>query len=359
MLRSTGQTLIGFFAGILFCLTADAQHYIYVECDNPRSFHAKTGDKSYATASGFLIIPKITGPTAEIAIGFPDSSRSTLTFLINLNGQDRGFQLKMFEGKGWGLFDRTTMDVQMATAAEFPSESQIRKQKQENFGALLSAATNDPSLTLKATSSSQNNTSTLTGAPERRPQPPIMEIEKRKPVAGQDSNRSTYIVKIADESDQQTTKMVFLDKSISGNIDTVSVQVDRFSTDLNPPTKQTPAAPLDLISPKSEGVKQALTACNQNPTTEKELRALQKKLLGTANETDQIQVVEKALRSRCITSQQALELGSYFTRESNRLELYKKIYPLISDPQHFGNAVMQFADQANRSLIGQMVGGEQ
>lgn len=49
-----------------------AQHYIFIEADGQQPFYLKQGNKMVSSsATGFLILPKITASELEFSIGFP------------------------------------------------------------------------------------------------------------------------------------------------------------------------------------------------------------------------------------------------------------------------------------------------
>jgi len=109
------------YSGIrMFCMLVammafqglSAQHYIFIEADGQQPFYLKQGNTMVSSsASGFLIIPKIMASEMEFSIGFPKNIYPEVSFYINGTDRDRGFQLKLMEGQGWSLFDRTSLEV--------------------------------------------------------------------------------------------------------------------------------------------------------------------------------------------------------------------------------------------------------
>lgn len=340
---------------LLICALGQAQHYFFIEADAQRPFYVRIDDKTYASSpSGFLILPKISAPSLDLVIGFQDKLGQEKTFAIRHNGKDRGFQLKKFEDKGWGLFDRTTMDVIMGESIDQKISLTKGDKQPDVFGSLLSAATNDPNLLRKQSEGPEVAADRDSTHLPQKPQAAPIQINSRKSIPASsaksqvvDRIKPAGILKLADETDQQTLRMTFVDRDAEGRADTIDVLVDRLSSVSERPLSQpSPSAKVSVLA-----------ACTKPPITEKELRNLQKKILGIATAAAQIEWVEKALTSKCISSQQAMELGSYFTGEADRLKVYQKIYVLIADPSNFGSAVLQFSDKANQALIEQLIRG--
>ncbi|MEY3577176.1 MAG: hypothetical protein RL394_759, partial [Bacteroidota bacterium] len=116
-----------------------AQHYIFIEADGQQPFYLKQGNATVSSsAAGFLILPKITASEMEFSIGFPKNIYPEVSFYINGTDRDRGFQLKLMEGQGWSLFDRTSLEV---IKGESPKaaliEMQLPKKEEGSFAKLL------------------------------------------------------------------------------------------------------------------------------------------------------------------------------------------------------------------------------
>lgn len=112
-----------------------AQHYIFIEADGQQPFYLKQGNKMVSSsATGFLILPKITASELEFSIGFPKNSYPEVSFYINGTNRDRGFQLKLMDGQGWSLFDRTSLEV---IKGESPKAAPIEMQLPKKRRAVL------------------------------------------------------------------------------------------------------------------------------------------------------------------------------------------------------------------------------
>lgn len=119
-----------FFIANFAPLVLMAQHYVFIEADAQQPFYVKKGDTLYSSsASGFLIIPKVAKGDFRLVVGFPKAIYPEVTFDIKEVARDRGFHLKQFEAKGWGLFDRTSLEVFMPAGDEVvkPLANTIKK----------------------------------------------------------------------------------------------------------------------------------------------------------------------------------------------------------------------------------------
>ncbi len=61
---------------------------------------------------------------------------------------------------------------------------------------------------------------------------------------------------------------------------------------------------------------------------------LKKKVVSTDNQESALNAVRKALRGKCITTDQVKDLGNLFLSDENRYGFYETIYPFVYD---YGN----------------------
>lgn len=123
---------------MLASLSAVGQHdhYIYIQSDNAQNFYIRKGSEVISSsASGYVILPRIQPGQQDFFIGFPKNEFPEYQFTFDIKGKDRGFALKNFEDKGWGLFDLQSLEVIMGKKIE------PKKEEKKNEGGTL---TNDP-----------------------------------------------------------------------------------------------------------------------------------------------------------------------------------------------------------------------
>ena len=134
---------------LFLCSVAFTQrlYFIYIEAEAQQPFFVKIGEKTYSsTTSGYLILSKLKDSSYMFSIGFPGDKWPEQQFSVATKSKDRGFLLKNFGEKGWGLFDLQTLSIQMADDAAKDKTNKTGKQQVSAFTAILSKAANDPSL---------------------------------------------------------------------------------------------------------------------------------------------------------------------------------------------------------------------
>ena len=101
--------LIIFLPGTLI---SQHYHFVYIQGENQQDFYIKkTGELLSSSATGFIILPKLQSGTHQFTVGFPKNQWPEYEFQVEVKSADRGFTLKNFEDKGWGLFDLQTLDI--------------------------------------------------------------------------------------------------------------------------------------------------------------------------------------------------------------------------------------------------------
>ena len=97
---------------------AQERHFLYLQADNEQAFYLKVaGETRSSTSTGYLILPRLVDSTLEFVIGFPMRKYPEYSFRVGGIVRDRGYALKDFGAKGWGLFDMQSMEVSMGKPA--------------------------------------------------------------------------------------------------------------------------------------------------------------------------------------------------------------------------------------------------
>jgi|GEM_PF-1790359 len=338
----------------------NAQHYIFIEADGQQPFYLKQGNTMVSSsAAGFLILPKITSSEMEFSIGFPKNSYPEVSFYINGTDRDRGFQLKLMEGQGWSLFDRTSLEVikgEMPKAA--PIEMQLTKKEEGSFAKLLAVAIDDKSLL-----DSMPKKDSIGKMTEKRPM-----IKADQALVGKKTDANVPAIKpVINAAETDVAKK---------NVDTSSVpspQKPNTSTLIVQENNSTVIAVKDspvglAVGPSKDTIFKTtvktvenkineaplqskaiitVTACDHPIASAKDLLSLQKKLLGIASDEGQRNYAVKAFGQKCFNTKQALEIGWFFVDENSRLQLFKALQPLIADKASFGNLEVSFLKEEN------------
>ena len=367
-----------------------AQHYIFIEADGQQPFYLKQGNKMVSSsAAGFLILPKIIVSELEFSIGFPKNSYPEVAFYINGTDRDRGFQLKLMEGQGWSLFDRTSLEVIKGESPKTaPIEMQLTQKEEGSFARLLSAATDDKSLMealppkdnlqKSAPAKAVTKAGLTTAASKAGLKDSLVKKEKVN---------APQISISAQAEDVDVKRLVFVEKTTQGSSDTIAVEIEKSKvvtstvplaprkdtvlaatppkdiapTEISPdtialvgkPQHDTDSAKANIQFPKTSPI----IVCDRPIADYKDIRALQKKLLGIASDQDQRNYAVKAFSQKCFNTKQALEIGWFFVDESSRLQLFKELKPLISDKASFGNLEVSFLKEENLMAFRALVAG--
>jgi hypothetical protein len=125
------------------------QHFIYLQQEPAASFYVKYQGQIYrSSAQGYLILSKIPKGEMVFYMGLGVGSQQELKFILDSVSSDKGFLIKKFGDKGWGLFDLQQTTVVYAIQqprADVVNGSKIFADTAVNdaFGNMLSDITKD------------------------------------------------------------------------------------------------------------------------------------------------------------------------------------------------------------------------
>ena len=131
------------------CLSGFSQkiYFLYLQSENDQPFFVKLNEKIHSsTASGYLILSRLHDSSYTFTIGFPLNKYPEQKFMVDMKGKDRGYLLKNFGDKGWGLFDLQTLAIQMALPDTRSGIKMELRTDLSPFTEILARAANDPSL---------------------------------------------------------------------------------------------------------------------------------------------------------------------------------------------------------------------
>lgn len=105
----------------VFTSTAQQSYFIYLQTEGKQPFYVQLGPRVYSsTLSGYLVLSNLKDSTYSISFGLPGNKLAPQKFTLQPNGADRGFEVKDFGEKGWGLYDWRTATT-VYTDAQNPS----------------------------------------------------------------------------------------------------------------------------------------------------------------------------------------------------------------------------------------------
>jgi len=133
---------------IFFCnmLVAQQLHFVYIQTENSQQFYVKLNGNIYSSsATGHLIIPKLTDGDYDFVIGFPKQSSDEEKIVCTITKNDLEFLLKDFKEKGWGLFNLQTKKVLMPEK-DTAQKKVSQQDKNDAFASMLADVVNDSTL---------------------------------------------------------------------------------------------------------------------------------------------------------------------------------------------------------------------
>jgi len=123
-------------------------NFVYLQTEPAQAFQVKMNGVSYTSSqSGYLILSKLVDTSYHIEVSFPSNKWPSQFFHLVVNQMDRGYLLKDFGDKGWGLMDWRSLAVQYSKSpVETKAVPATAIEDSTDFATLLSLASGDPSL---------------------------------------------------------------------------------------------------------------------------------------------------------------------------------------------------------------------
>lgn len=358
-MRQCVKPIISVFFLLMMHHAGRAQHYFFVEAEGGQAFYMKIFDTLYSsTGEGFLIIPKVTDAKVTCTIGFPRGLYPEIQFELNGMDKDRGFLLKHLSGAEWVLLDRQSQEKYEGKGNKntLLTDSLQANQKTSistGFASMLSEVTADKTLEkeLPAIIKSQavvKDTVLLTAPSKitldttKQIIPPV-ETERFNPTLNKSKEKRA----------DGKVEIEYQDQFEKGKTDTIKLVIEM--PVLMPPANA--SAEKDTMTVVHPGIMSSDLSCVLPAATTKDIRTIQKKLLGIDIEEDQLAHIEKIYKSRCFTVDQTKEIGWFFRDESVRLKLFKRILPFLHDKSNVLDLGVAFFKEENirafKALISQ------
>lgn len=135
-----------FFLGVSFFAEAQQVHFVYLQTENAQPFYVKLDNKvTSSSSSGYLILPKLADGTYKISIGFPKKEFPEEGFEILVDKDNKGFLLKNFGDKGWGLFNLQSFALVMGNNST-AAPATANKLQDDPFSKMLAKVVKDSSI---------------------------------------------------------------------------------------------------------------------------------------------------------------------------------------------------------------------
>jgi Domain of unknown function (DUF4476) len=338
-------------------LLSQQNHFIYLQTENKQPFYVKLDKKLLSSsASGYLIIPRLTDGTYKLTLGFPKNEWPEQELSCSIDKKDAGFVIKNFGDKGWGLFNWQTMDVVMAgtkimepvTAAEKTEPAAVKAVPAEKIIVKEEAKMEKPAPAITRIVNSKTEegmemvyVDIITGSPdtirvfipaEKKviPVQPVVVAKQAETVKQEDKPEKkvveTDIVKPLPPAPAEKK-----DSSITTKIIAAPVKENE-----KPVVAESPVTAAKPVIPNSDC--KVLAA-------EEDFLKLRKKMAAEDNDDDMVAVARKVFKTKCFTVEQVKNLSVLFLNDNGRYQFFDAAYPFVSDSYNFSSLVSLLSDE--------------
>jgi Domain of unknown function (DUF4476) len=365
--------------------------FVYLQADPEQPFFIKMNDKIHSSsASGYLILSRLRDSVYSITAGFPQNKWPEQKFTIDIKGKDRGYLLKNFGEKGWGLYDLETMTVQMA--AQDNSKSKTTTKDVSVFTDILSKAANDPSLKEKPVTAQpavvKDDVKKPATEPEivRHDESPIVKKEDQKkeepPLATKndqlvnkdqpgikkeetksvppESYKRSVVTRKSETSVSEGLSMTFVDDYGNGKKDTIRIIIPepKKNTLVKEQSKEEKKF-LDISAgdtTKEKTSSQGVTESKNQPVikpsktncvaaTESDFLKLRKKMAAEIKDDAMVDEARKYFKTRCFTVVQIKNTSTLFLNDAGKYKFFDAAYEHVSDPENFSSLISELRDE--------------
>ena len=307
------------------------QHFVYLQTENKQPFFIVLNSVTYnSSASGYLIIPKLSNNTYNITVGFPKNEFPKQMLSFKVDGNDAGYLLKNFGESGWGLFDLNSMKVTMGASSNDPSLVKTTNNS-DDFTKTLSEVVNTDLSTVSKTNQSS--------VPQN-----VKKIERQ-------------IKLLSNVKDASGRQMIYVAIE-NNNIDTITVFIPAFA--VSPESDSTPSSTepekREIVKDKNPEIEISASDNNRevnesfsapavkmvnsdckNIATDKDFLRLRKLMAAKSTEDGMIEVAAKELKKRCYSTDNLKNLSMLFFTDKGRYSFFDTAYPHVYDSDNFSS----------------------
>lgn len=194
--------LLNILFACLFISNVDAQekHFVFIQSENKQPFYVSINGKIFSSsASGYVIVPKLTDGQYLFNIGFAQNAYPEQEFPISINQKDLGYNLKKLDDQ-WILFNLQSLAVtkgQTSGTNALARASALASDQQNDVISFDRKASENSSVTpTPATSSDSTISSASIGEPSVQSKPVVDinepdKVNDQTPVSAQASRSDT------------------------------------------------------------------------------------------------------------------------------------------------------------------------
>jgi hypothetical protein len=372
---------------LFFCLSgllAQEKHFVFIQSDNNLPFYVSLNGKLLSsTATGYVIIPKLTNGDYNFSIGFAKNAFPEQGFQVVIDNKDLGFNLKNFGEKGWGLFNLQSFNVTMAGStssndvANAINEKVAPKDDDEPLISFNKKKKTIPAETKAKADAVANEQVTTNENPEGREAKPGNDITKEDRV---DTNS---VKKVSEIKDGEGVHLSYSDNNGKAT-DTIHVTIPSVNSENTENTASpsetggadsnsaSPTKPdisanaaaandtlkfLDLKTDKSKKDEADQVTANNNASAvtnskcksvagDEDYTRLRRKMAMQTTDEKMINEAKKMYRNKCFTTSQIKKLSTLFLSDEGRYNFFNASYNSAADISEYGTLQSEFIDPA-------------
>lgn len=376
------------FFSVSFGLQSFSQlnYYIYLQTDNQQPFYVKYNNRIYSSsAAGYLILSKLKEGMIEFSVGFPKSNMQEQKFQCAISNTDKGYLIKNFSEKGWGLYDlQSSVVVYAGNSTDIKTNNPVVTTSQpvadDPFANMLSKVTQDSTVknvTVRKEEKVKVDTpvspvfakiqlkdSVKTAAVVQEPvkvteptagpewvAPPRSSVQQIRKFDSREG--SDFVFEVVNADGIKDTIRLFIGKDTAAAGPSQSlVIVPEVKNDtiqiVNEKKKEAETTPsVKQEEPKREEVKPVLvqekktepkSLPNSNCTSvasEDDFMKLRKKMAGESKDEAMINVAKKVFKTKCFSTEQIKNLAVLFLNDEGRYRFYDASMLYITDFSSF------------------------
>jgi hypothetical protein len=386
--------MISFF--VTLCFTsgkAQINHYIYLQTDNQQPFYIKYNNKVYSSsASGYLIFSKLKDGAVSFLMGFPKSDEAEQKFEYTIDKTDKGFVIKKFPGKGWGLYDLQNSAITYATSQQttVPDVQVNNQQNQQTandpFANMLSKVTQDSTVKNVVVKKEEKIVADTpkqivqqvvkvdTPKQEKKPEPVVVPVQTEpvwvapaksliNKLKGYETKEGSDIIyEVRNENGITDTIRLFIPapsvKQVKEELvvlkpeikkDTIP-QIIEEKKETPPPPQVTAEKPVikesaPVAEEKKAEVKSIPNSNCSAEAKEDDLIRLRRKMAAQTRDEGMVNEAKKVFKSKCFSTEQLKNLSVLFLTDEWRYRFYDAALPYVTDFSNFKNLTETIQDE--------------
>ncbi len=366
---------------------AQLNHYIYLQTDSHQVFYIKYNNRIYSsTTSGYIILAQLKEGPVSFQLGFPKSNLPEQKFECTIATNDKGYLIKNFNDKGWGLFDLQTSDIIYAKGNEaitpvVPENNNTAPSSNDPFANMLSKVTQDS--TVKNVTVQKIEKPVVVDTPKTAPPPVVVSqpvtVKKDSvqaapvppPTVTPDSQvewsapQKSVIRKIKAYESTEGKDLVFEVMNEKGMLDTVRLFIAKEKEIIVPePEKKEssetllmkdtmPVQKAEIKAPVTPEVKQEPVTITEKPVeikrepaivpnsnckaeaSEDDFIKLRRKMASQSKDQSMVAEAVKVFKNKCFSTLQIRSLSALFISDEWRYRFYDAAMPFVTDFTNF------------------------